>query len=77
MSLRNMKFRPRVLGAVMVLTLAAAALQGCVYYPGYGYGGGYSGYGYAAPPVVIAPAPLFFGGYGGGYGRGYGRGGWR
>jgi hypothetical protein len=73
-----MKFTPRAAGALIALTLSAAALSGCVYYPSYGYGGyGGYGYGYAAPPVVVAPGPFIFGGYGGGWRGGYGRGGWR
>jgi hypothetical protein len=40
---------PKILGrsvfAVLVVVVLGVSLGGCVYYPGYGYGGGY----YAAP----------------------------
>jgi len=49
------RFRPRILLTVAAAALAAA-LGGCVAYPGYGYYGYPYGYGYnyayAAPPVV-------------------------
>jgi hypothetical protein len=58
----------RRFGAVAALALTAAALSGCVYYPGnyaYGYGPGY----YAAPaPVVVAPVAVGgWWGWGGGW----------
>jgi hypothetical protein len=66
----------------LILALAATAtalLGGCAVYPAApGYGGGYGGgYGaaYVGPPVVVAPAPVYYGGYGY-WGRGY-RGGYR
>ena len=73
MNLRGMKFRKASLGAVAALALAAASLGGCVVYPsGYAYNSyGYGGYGYA-PPVYVAPPPVFGGifiGGGGGWGR--------
>jgi len=66
-SMSLLKLRPRAVAAIAALVLSATALSGCVYYPGYGYGGGY---GYAAPPVVVVPGPIIVGGYGG-YGRGW------
>ena len=53
-----------------IVTLAALALGGCVVEPDYGYG--YNGY-YAAPPVVVAPAPYIGGGWGYGWGHGWRR----
>lgn len=53
-----------------LLTLAAAGLAGCVYYPsGYGYSSGYY-----ASPVVVQPAPVVVGGW---WGWGGGHGHWR
>ncbi|WP_073211963.1 hypothetical protein [Acidocella aminolytica] len=47
-----------------LLALMGAALAGCVYYPsGYGYGYGYSSGYYAAPSVVVQPAPVVIGGW--------------
>ncbi len=57
---------------MVLLTLAGAGLAGCVYYPsgyGYGYNSGY----YAAPAVVVQPAPVVVGGWwGGGWGDHWG-----
>jgi len=49
--------------------IAALALGGCIVAPEQPYGYGY----YGAPgPVVIAPPPLYLGGWGGGWGEGWG-----
>jgi hypothetical protein len=56
---------------VALLALAGAGLAGCVYYPsgyGYGYNSGY----YAAPSVVVQPAPVVVGGWWGWGGHGHG-----
>ncbi len=66
MRVSAMKFR-KSFTAAAVLILMGASLAGCVAYPaGYGYGYGYGGYGggYYAAPVVVAPPPVFFGGFG-------------
>ncbi len=48
----SIPLRPSTLRLLAALGLAAA-LGGCVAYPGYGYGYGYPyGYGYAAAPAV-------------------------
>jgi hypothetical protein len=54
--------------------LAALALGGCIVAPEPGYGG-YGGYGYYGAPVVVAPPPVVYGGWGWGGGGGWG-GGW-
>lgn len=78
MMMKITSFKPRITPRVIVLlSLAATSLAGCVYYPsgyGYGYGPGY----YAAPAVVVQPAPVMVGGWwgwGGGWGGGHGH--WR
>ena len=63
----------RRLFASVALIIAAAALSGCYYQPGYGYvrGGNYSGDAYYG-----TPAPVYNSGYYDGYYDGYGYGGY-
>ena len=75
----SVRLRTSALRVLAALALAAA-LGGCVAYPGYGYGYGYGyPYGYGVAPTV----GLSFGGWGdrgwdhdGWGGRGWGHGGW-
>ncbi|MDR3524630.1 MAG: hypothetical protein P4L66_11060 [Acetobacteraceae bacterium] len=54
------------LALLPLAALAALALGGCVVAPEEPYG---YGYGYYSAPVVIAPPPLYYGGWGGGWGH--------